>query len=348
MKHKPVQHALQPHFPIDPRRLEFIARFIIALLQVQTINLTQIATALSGRTQVDSNSKRVRRFLEFDLPQEWIARFVLSFVTDEKLVLCMDRTTWKFGAATINLLIIAVAHGKIALPIAWVNLEKDGNSSSLERQALLERVLRLIPAERILGFAADREFIGAAWFETLLLHGVNPVIRIRKDTIIRHRQKTFPASAWFHPLSGTDVLELSRAWVMGIRVFVVATLTKEGELLALVTVKRPARALAIYAARWDIECLFAAFKTRGFNLEDSHVTRAARSERLFSLLALALVWVVRAGEFVSAARALRLKKHGSPGRSMFGRGLDCLRQILLCGQSERLVLDDVAALLSGT
>lgn len=348
MKHKPVQHALQPHLNLDQRRIDFIARFIIALIAVQTVNLNRIAAALNGHASLEANSKRARRFLEFNLPQEYVAKFVLHFLEDEKLVLCMDRTTWKFGAVTINLLVIAVAVGKIALPIAWVNLGKDGNSSSLERKALLERVLRLVPAERILGFAADREFIGQAWFETLLLHGVNPVIRIRKDTMISVRGENAPAWAWFDALKGADVLELSKARVMGVRVFVIGTLTREGELLALVTVKRPSRALAIYAARWDIECLFSAFKTRGFNLEDSHVTQAARSERLFALLAVALVWVVRTGVFVSRARVLRLKKHGWPARSVFGRGLDCLRQILLSGCSGSLVLDDVAALLSGT
>jgi hypothetical protein len=263
MQHKPVQHALQPHFKLDARRLEFIARFIIALLKVRTVNLAQIATALNGRRLLESNTKRARRFLEFDLAQEVIARFVLSFVNQEKLVLCMDRTTWKFGCVTVNFLVIAIAHHKIALPIAWTNLGKNGNSNAQERQALLERVLKLVPTERIQGFAADREFIGEAWFKSLLEHEVNPVIRIKKDTVIQHRLKIAPAWAWFKVLKQGEVLELGKARVMGIRVFVVATLTEEGELLALVTVKRPARALAIYAQRWQIETLFGAFKTRG-------------------------------------------------------------------------------------
>jgi hypothetical protein len=118
MQHKPVQHALQPHFKLDARRLEFIARFIIALLKVRTVNLAQIATALNGRRLLESNTKRARRFLEFDLAQEVIARFVLSFVNPKKLVLCMDRTNWKFGCVTVNFLVIAIAHHKIALPIA--------------------------------------------------------------------------------------------------------------------------------------------------------------------------------------------------------------------------------------
>jgi hypothetical protein len=260
----------------------------------------------------------------------------------------MDRTNWKFSSTTINFLVIAIALGRIALPTAWVNLKKHGNSNASERQALLERVLELIPARRVLGFAADREFIGKAWFETLLLHGLNPVIRIRRDTIITVRGKTARAWAWLNTLKGSDILELSRARVMGVRVFVVATLTKDGELLALVTVRRPSQAFRIYGQRWDIECLFGAFKSRGFNVEESRMTNPARSERLFALLVVALVWSVRVGEFVSKARGLQLKKNGSPVRSVFRQGLDCLRQILLSGRSEKVVLDDVILLLSSS
>jgi hypothetical protein len=348
MQHKPVQHALQAHFPIDARRVAFIARFILALLQVRSVQLTQIATALNGNAKLESNLKRAERFLQFDLPQHLIARFVLNFVPNGQLVLIMDRTHWKFGRINLNLLVIAIAHHGIALPIAWVNLEKAGNSNASERRFLLEQVLALIPPGRIHGFAADREFIGEAWFTTLLECGVNPVIRIKRDTIIQHRSKKAPAHIWFHTLEPNQIQELGKARVMGIRVFVLATLTLEGELLVLVTAKRPSKALVIYAQRWNIECLFAALKTRGFNLEDSHVTDALRSERLFGLLVMAFVWAVRVGELVSRWRRMPIRCHGLPLRSVFRTGLDELRQILLSGCSQGFVLDDLVPLLSGS
>jgi hypothetical protein len=348
MQHKSVQQALQAHFKLDARRVEFIARFILALFQVRTVQLPQIATALNGNAALDSNVKRAKRFLEFDLAPELIARFVLSFVPEGKLVLVMDRTHWKFGLVDLNLLVIAIAHHGIALPIAWVNLGKAGNSNANERRSLLERVLTLIPATRIHGFAADREFIGEAWFVTLLESGLNPVIRIKRDTMIQHRSKKAPAHVWFHRLERHQIQELSKARVMGIRVFVLATLTLEGELLVLVTVRRPSKALVIYAQRWEIECLFAALKTRGFNLEDSHLTEARRSERLFGVLVIALVWAVRVGELVTQRRRIPIRLHGSPLKTVFRTGLDALRQILLSGHSNGFVLDDLVPLLSGS
>jgi hypothetical protein len=137
MQHKSVQQALQAHFKLDARRVEFIARFILALLQVRSVQLPQIATALNGNAKLESNLKRAERFLHFDLVQRLIARFVLNFVPEGQLVLVMDRTHWKFGRVDLNLLVIAIAHHGIALPIAWVNLEKAGNSNASERRSLL-------------------------------------------------------------------------------------------------------------------------------------------------------------------------------------------------------------------
>ncbi len=66
MNHKPVRNALQAHFDLDARRVEFISRFIIALLKVRSVNLAQIATALNGFAKLESNARRVKRFLNFD------------------------------------------------------------------------------------------------------------------------------------------------------------------------------------------------------------------------------------------------------------------------------------------
>jgi hypothetical protein len=45
-----------------------------------------------------------------------------------------------------------------------------------------------------------------------------------------------------------------------------------GEFLALACSSKPYRALASYRQRWTIETLFANLRTKGFNLEDTHIT----------------------------------------------------------------------------
>jgi Transposase DDE domain len=116
----------------------------------------------------------------------------------------------------------------------------------------------------------------------------------------------------------------------------------------VVTLKRPSRALVIYKQRWEIETLFGALKSRGFNLEETHMTDVSRSERLFGLLVLALVWGLLVGELVTQAEPTEIKKHGYGLFSRFRRGLDCLVQILVTGSSQGFVWDDVVMLLTSS
>ena len=46
----------------------------------------------------------------------------------------------------------------------------------------------------------------------------------------------------------------------------------------------PKVALAHYRRRWEIETLFAATKTRGFNLEDTHIVHPDRIGKLLAVL----------------------------------------------------------------
>lgn len=46
-------------------RIKFLSRFLIALFQVQTVNLAKIAGVFAGNAKVASNYKRLQRFLRF-------------------------------------------------------------------------------------------------------------------------------------------------------------------------------------------------------------------------------------------------------------------------------------------
>ena len=87
--------------------------------------------------------------------------------------------------------------------------------------------------------------------------------------------------------------------------------------------------LDLYRRRWEIESLFAAMKSRGLNLETTHVTTPERIARLFGLLALAFVWAHLVGQKRHEREPLKTKNHGWPERSLFRYGLDLLRSIML-------------------
>uniref|UniRef100_UPI0004951B7A transposase n=1 Tax=Deinococcus frigens TaxID=249403 RepID=UPI0004951B7A len=75
-----------------------------------------------------------------------------------------------------------------------------------------------------------------------------------------------------------------------------------------------------YRKRWKIECLFRALKTKGFRLENTHMTLPNHVTRLLCLLTLAYVWTVLVGIDQETA----LKKHGRRAWSVVTLGLRSL------------------------
>ena len=57
-----------------------------------------------------------------------------------------------------------------------------------------------------------------------------------------------------------------------------------------------------------IEAMFSDFKTRGFNLEDSQITRTDRLDRLVLVLSLALYWAVSTGMWDAVANRTPAEK----------------------------------------
>lgn len=102
----------------------------------------------------------------------------------------------------------------------------------------------------------------------------------------------------------------------------------DGDLL-IVASNRPApAALAAYARRWGIECLFGDAKTRGLNMEDTRLTDPRKLDLLMGLVALALAWAARAAIARIWPRAPRLGPHGHRTKSWFRTGFDNLRRLL--------------------
>lgn len=57
-----LKREIQKHLTADARRIDLLARLIMALLQVCTVNYAQLALALNPQVQIASNFKRLQRF----------------------------------------------------------------------------------------------------------------------------------------------------------------------------------------------------------------------------------------------------------------------------------------------
>ncbi len=85
-----------------------------------------------------------------------------------------------------------------------------------------------------------------------------------------------------------------------------------------------------YKKRWQIETLFKAFKSSGFNIENTHVTDQKRLEKLFMIVMIALVWCYKVGDFADQnIKAIKIKKHQRKAISVFKYGLNYLNNVLL-------------------
>ena len=341
---------IRPHFGYHLARVNFMAAFVLALIRVRTVNLTQVALGMNPEVEQSSNYRRIQRFFEgFEVCQLKIARFVLSLIVrvEGGWIIALDRTEWEFGQQTLNVLMLGVVYQGFTLPLVWVVLDKDGNANTGERKALMKQLLSVVEAEHIACLVADREFIGQGWWRWLKLKKIKFCIRIRENArYTKGRQKQ--VKQLFAHLKIGEYEQLDKLYpIYGNRVYLVGMRLKDGWLI-LATNTDPGSALAAYRQRWTIETLFSAMKTRGFNFEDTHLTHPDRIEKLVAMIALALVWCLLIGQWQATIKQLKLKKHGRKPKRLFRSGLDFLREALLFPQTRKLDLVSAFSLLSCT
>jgi len=100
-----------------------------------------------------------------------------------------------------------------------------------------------------------------------------------------------------------------------------------------------------YKKRWEIDVLFEALKSRGFNFEETHLKDEKRLQTLFAVLAIAFCWAYHVGAWRHAVQPIRIKKHQRPAKSILRYGFDWIRQALFHPQDKPELLTHVRDLL---
>lgn len=320
---------LEQELPWHGARIKFIALFLLALIRNKTVNFNRLSLDFDSDAASTSSYRRIQNFFfGFRFNQDLVAQLILKLLPpQEKYVLLMDRTNWRFGTLDINILLIAVHYHGIGIPLLWLMLPRAGNSNTGERQALMARLLQLIPVEAIEVFTADREFIGKSWFAYLQHHKVPFAIRIRHNSLC---DGWFRVDGFFVNLPVEQARVLYQRYHIHGQFLAVAGMRLQGDYLIVVTNRNPHKALLHYRMRWAIERLFAALKTTGFDLETTHLRHVERIDKLLSLLALAFVWALKVGVYLhtSGKKRLKVKTHERWEKSLFRHGLDHLIFIL--------------------
>ena len=314
-------------------RIDFLAKFIISIIKVRTVNLVEIASSFSGFATIDSHYKRLQRFFRFF--EICYTEFALLIVTlldvATPWIIAVDRTQWKLGKTSINILTLAIVVDGLAIPLFFTLLSnKGGCSNTTERIALMEKFLTVFDVSSILYVTADREFIGKDWIQWLKEHHIKPCIRIRNNTLIPNSKGKLVAAhrlfQWLPLHTPLFIKKPRRVW--GISLFVSGMKLPNGEFLILITDTYSPDSVVDYARRWKIETLFGCLKSRGFRLEQTHMTDPQRLNKLLALLTIVLCWSYLTGQWRNERKPLKVKKHGRLAKSVFRYGFDLLRNVL--------------------
>ena len=313
---------------------------ITALCKVKSVNYSKISSGFASASLSSSCFRRVQRFMsEVELPMKCVATLIFKLLPgQDSLALIMDRTNWKFGSKNINILMLGISYRNVAIPLMFKMLDKRGNSNSDERITLMNDFIDWFGRDCISCLLADREFIGEHWLGFLNHNNIPYHIRIRNNFKVFLPRKQKEATVWhlFNDLKVNEFRHYEKIVVMHDQLCYlsgVKTVTNgKIEFLILVSFRKPEQALAYYKQRWQIETLFKAMKSSGFNIEDTHVTALKRLEKLILLTMIALVWCYKIGDYIDTEiKPIKIKTHGRRAVSVFKYGLDYLSECLLSG-----------------
>ena len=343
-----LSEAISKHIALSATRRETLAWLALLIMRQGTICLWRLAPHVATMATTDSVRRRFYRFFQYvELDGSMTARVVADLlgIRGKPWALAMDRTNWEFGKTTINILMISVIWNGMGVPLIWTLLPSAGNSNTQTRTDLLDRLRATFPDLRIASLMGDREFIGDAWMAYLRARKIPFILRLRENQhVVRERYDTWTIAdiarhldkgqkmivkAWCRLGQGADL----RSPFVRLVVMRLAT----GELLALACSSKPKRALADYRQRWTIETLFANLKTKGFNLEDTHITDTGKLSTLLAVLALTVTLCVKTGVAAARLHPIPIKKHGRRAQSLFALGLGALRKIQAAANPAQII-----------
>ena len=334
-------------------RLRAVALFVLSLISETTVNLQKLALSGLATAKPDSVCKRFSRLLT------WVATAKIDFaelflklapeLNGNELILCMDRTNWKYGKRHINFLVVSLYVNGVGYPVAWRLLPKRtkrGNSGTSHRIVIMKKVLRLLKPAQIKCLLMDKEFIGDRWLEWLDRQQITYLARIKDNALVN---ANLSVKKYRKTLSRKKMMRV-RVTIYGQQVYLshkrISGKDRRSEHLFVIgnTIQGD-EMLELYADRWSIEQMFSHWKKRGFDFESTRITDSKRLMGLMSLLALAYVIAHQWGSRLNCKCTIKKKKHGSLAKSVFRYGLDNFRHAMRRLEQANSVVTNILKLI---
>lgn len=340
-----LSNILNSNLGLHKARLDCLCKILVGLILVCSVNLSKLATTMGMDAQFSSNYRRLQRFFtQVKLSDLLIAHVCLKlFRPTGKVVLILDRTNWQFGKKPINILMLSLKCHDVSIPLLWDILPKKGNSNYQERISLMRRFTQNFPSLDVDCLLMDREFIGDDWLKWLDAQSVRFVVRAKRNFIITsYNGNSIHIHKCFKSINRKGRCLTKTRKIFGLNLWISGKRLDNGEVLITLSNKHRKTALDLYQKRWAIETLFGNLKTRGFRLEDTHMTAQEKIKSLLGVLTLAYCWAHLSGQWLSKIKPIKAKSHGRKERSIFTLGIQTMRQAFFNKCSEILMFGSSA------
>ncbi len=307
-RYRAIRQALTQCYPDEPkgnmaRHLNTLAGFISGIVGSRSSQLPTIATKIPDGATPESRVKRITRWLKNDEITEEIyflpyAEILLHCLALETLVLVMDGSA--VGRGCCALMIHVIYKGR-ALPLAWVVRKcPKGHAPESLHIELVELVKGLIPEGTKVVFLGDGEFDGIDLQKTMNDAGWLYACRTAKSTVATWEGVKFNLNLLGSSIKPGMLIELKEAQftrdAYGPVMILCCWAKDEADPLYLVSnLSFAEEAIKYYQKRFRIETFFSDQKSRGFNIQKSHIEDPQRMSRLLIASCLAYIWIVYLG-----------------------------------------------------
>lgn len=295
--------------------------FALGVLVSESCELEKVAAALAPRGKLESQYRRLQRFLANEhvqmegLQREWTQMVVKSMRT-EQVILLVDETSL---SDHVKAMVVGIWGTGGCVPLAWRCYQAQAYPSEGQVElitSLLKRVLPSIPVNLPVWLLADRGIgTSPALMQAVEAQGCSVLFRVQGSTRFRNRDGQeqslrslgIRGQVW---QSVGDVFKKA-GWLPA---HVTVTWDSDYQHPWCLVSSEPVPDHA-YAIRFDQEVSFRDLKSDGFGWQRSHVWLPHHAERLLLVLALSY-WVV-----LTLGQRLPVPRSGRTARwSAFHRG----------------------------
>lgn len=309
-----------------PQR-ENLALLVLALAQSPDCHLATLATVLPVEAQRESLVQRLRRFLDNKcMPRtrcyDSLVRHLFAHWQGAEAALLMDRTDLE---DRVSILMLGLAYGKRALPLAWHVLPFGGTGAETQI-TLLRCVAPWIPLGVRVTLFGDCEFRAVnvqafcqeqGWHWQLGLksdtyfHEAHQPWQQLKDIPLQPRERHYRQRVWLTQEHLFGPVNLMAAWPAGQDTPTYVALDQRADRHAWRRGRK---------RQW-IENLFRDDKTYGFNLEQTQIDQPQRLDALLMGMGFTYLWMMSLGDYVvTSERRVWLEPRHKRDYSLFQLG----------------------------